>query len=68
MYVQGDCSGISATEPYNDYAGAMKCMLDGADVAFVKHATPLDTTIVPLADQVRGQSAGSILPEAEATC
>ena len=50
--VQGDCSGSAATEPYNDYEGAVKCMLAGADVAFVKHTTPLDPAIVPFAQQV----------------
>eukprot|EP00899_Mesostigma_viride_P014739 jgi/Mesvir1/23266/Mv12880-RA.1 len=54
----GDCS---SADPYYDYAGALRCMMEGGDVAFVKHTTPLEyasdgTTPIPGAlskDQMR---------------
>lgn len=38
--LQGDCSGDVSKETYNDYAGAMRCLMENSgDVAFVKHTT-----------------------------
>ncbi|XP_061776368.1 transferrin-a [Nerophis ophidion] len=39
---KGDCSR-SHNEPYYDYSGAFQCLVEGGDVAFVKHLTVPDS-------------------------
>ena len=36
--LQGDCS---ESDPYYDYAGSLRCLMEGGDVAFTKHTTAL---------------------------
>jgi hypothetical protein len=39
--LQGDCG--SETDPYADYEGSLRCLMEGAgDVAFTKHTTALE--------------------------
>lgn len=41
--MQGDCSSDITKEPYYDYTGALRCLMEGAgDVAFTKHTIVTD--------------------------
>jgi hypothetical protein len=43
--VQGDCSSNIDAEPYYDYTGSLRCLMEGAgDVSFTKHTIALDFT------------------------
>lgn len=49
-----DDGGSVNKDDYADYAGSLRCMVDGAaDVAFTKHSTPLENLTPAQQDNFR---------------